>query len=472
MAYKPTVAQTSLNATTIDILNVIRENASPSYQAKVPEITDKKDIRKVGEVIYGEPALANEFINALVNRIALVRATGLTFNNPYSNLKKGILEFGDVIEDIFIGIAKVQKFDVDKAPAREMKRTTPNAKSVFHTVNWTVLYPVSIEEQQLERAFLSADGVTDLIAKIVEQVYVGAEYDEYLLFKYMLIKNVASGHMYPVSIGDTSTDMKTSAIEFRGKSNLITFPKRIFNEQNVLTSTPREKQIIFMDSEFNAKFDVDVLAGAFNMDKAEFVGRLHLIDDFTSFDNDRWEEIREQSDGLEEVTAEELALMQGVKAILIDEDWFQVYDKVNKFTEDYIASGLYWNYFYHVWKIVSHSPFANAIVFCDGAIPALPDEITITVMSKDVSDVATTVVTLLDRNVSLANQNYRFVQTEDLVENAIAVQPFGAYLVPSDKTDVAIKPTIKIGDVEYTTDTGVTAQAMTVGQTITLTKVE
>ena len=78
------IAITSLNARTIDILNVIRANASAEYQSLVPEITSENDIPRVGEVLYGYPAMANQFINALVNRIAAVRVKSATFNNAYA----------------------------------------------------------------------------------------------------------------------------------------------------------------------------------------------------------------------------------------------------------------------------------------------------------------------------------------------------------------------------------------------------
>ena len=42
------VAVSSLNASTIDILNVIRQNASQEYQDSVPEVTSEVDIPKVG----------------------------------------------------------------------------------------------------------------------------------------------------------------------------------------------------------------------------------------------------------------------------------------------------------------------------------------------------------------------------------------------------------------------------------------
>ena len=85
------VSNTTLNASTLDIMNVIRSNASYDYQQNVPKVTKATDIPKVGEVIYGTPALANQFLDALVNRIATVRVQSATFNNPYAVLKKGYL---------------------------------------------------------------------------------------------------------------------------------------------------------------------------------------------------------------------------------------------------------------------------------------------------------------------------------------------------------------------------------------------
>lgn len=82
------IAVGTLNASTLDILNVIRQNASYEYQSQVPVITQAVDIPKVGAVIYGTPALANQFLNALINRIAMVRVQSATFNNPYRDLKK------------------------------------------------------------------------------------------------------------------------------------------------------------------------------------------------------------------------------------------------------------------------------------------------------------------------------------------------------------------------------------------------
>lgn len=467
------IAVTTLNASTVDIINTIRANASYEYQSLVPEITDAHDIPKVGEILYGYPALANQFINALVNRIALVKVKSATFNNAYSMLKKGYLEFGETVEEVFVNIAKAREFSAEKAEDRELKRTLPDVRSAFHSMNWRVQYPVTIQDEDLRMAFQSADGVQDLIAKIVDSVYTAAEYDEYLLFKYLMIKSITHGGMYPISIGD-GTDLKDAAVAFRGTSNNLTFIKTQYNASGVHTNTDKASQIIFMDSTFNAQYDVNVLASAFNMDKADFMGRLHLIDDWTTFDNERFDEIRAHSDMIEEVTADELAMMANVKAVLVDEEWFQVYDNQNKFTEKYVASGEYWNYFYNVWKTVSSSPFSNAIVFVtDDATITAPASLKFKVASITSDDV-NSVVTLEPSDTAslIAGDGYKFIQTEDDVENGVAVHPYGAYIIPTKETPVTIQPEALVIPLEtkYLLGSAIGVASLSVGDELTLAK--
>lgn len=467
------IAVSTLNASTIDILNTIRANASAQYQSLVPVVATEHDLPAVGDVLFGYPGLANEFISALMNRIAYVRIKSATFNNPFVALKKGFLSNGEVVEDVFVQMAKAREFSAEKAEARELKRSLPDVKAAFHAINWRVYYPVSIQDEDLRQAFLSMDGVQEMIAKIVDSVYRGASYDEFLLCKYLIIKAVSHGKMYPVAFD--ATKMDEAATAFRGYSNALTFVSDKYNEAGVHTNTDKANQYIFMDSHFNAAFDVEELARAFNMDRAEFFGKLQLIDDFTSFDNDRFEAIRAESDGLEEVTAAELALMADVKAVLVDGEWFQIYDNLDKMTEKYVASGLYWNYFYHVWKIVSSSPFSNAIVFVDdGATTALPASLTLTVTGKDTDANATILTAKAEANGATLQPNVaQFVQTQAAVTDGIAVHPYGAVVIPVVSPAVTYVPVVKIGETLYQ-QSGNSPTALgastNVGATITLTK--
>lgn len=465
------ISVNTLNASTIDILNTIRANASLDYQNSVPEVTKATDIPKVGEVLYGYPALANQFINALVNRIALVRVNSATFNNAYAELKKGYLEFGETVEEVFVGIAKAREFSAEKAEARELKRTLPDVRSAFHTMNYRVQYPITIQDEDLRMAFLSINGVQDLIAKIVDAVYTASEYDEFLLFKYLMIKAITAGKMYPIAFNDT--DIKNSAKAFRGASNQLTFMSTKYNASGVHTTTPREDQYIFMDSTFNAEFDVDVLASAFNMDKATFIGKLKLIDDWTTFDSERFDVIMAGSDMIEPITANELALMANVKAVLVDAEWFQVYDNANRMTEKYVASGMYWNYFYNVWKTVSSSPFSNAIVFVTDSATITPAEsYTVRVDGKTESDEATVLtlsVETADGAPTVVNTNFNFEQTQALTTAGIAIQKYGAVIIPASQLATEITLVMTIDGVTYTGATAITGSTA-VDTTVTMNK--
>ena len=461
------IAATTLNASTLDIINTIRANASYEYQSLVPEITTATEIPKVGEILFGYPALANQFINALVNRIASVRVKSANFNNPYAPLKKGFLEFGETVEEAFVSVAKAREFSVEKAPAREFKRTLPDVRTAFHAMNWRVQYPLTVQREDLKRAFLSEQGVNDLIEKIVQALYVANEYDEYLLFKYLIIKAVSSGKIAPVAV-DTS-DIKNAAVAFRGTSNMLTFMSSAYNASAVTTTTPKEDQYIFMDAMYNANYDVNILASAFNMDKADFMGRLSLIDRWDTFDNARFSEIIAGSDMVEAVTAAELAIMSNVIAVIADREWFQVYDNLAEFSETYVASGLYWNYFYNVWKTVSWSPFSNAVVFTSGSV-TLPASVTYVIADKSVSDEGTVLTLEADPAApAIVAGNARFVQTEDLTEAGIAVQPYGMITIPADQAETDIKLVAVVDGTTYTATADINA-ASDAGDTVTLSK--
>jgi len=457
----------ALNASTIDILNTIRANASYEYQSTIPEVTKATDIPKVGEMLAGYPSLANQFLSSLVNRIALVRVKSATFNNAYAELKKGYLEFGETVEEVFVNITKAREFSTDKAEQRELKKTLPDVRAAFHCMNFRVQYPVSVTDEEFRMAFLSINGVEDLIAKIVSAVSVAAEYDEYLLFKYLIIKGVTKGKMLPVKLSGTA--MTDAAVAFRGTSNALTFMSTKYNAAGVHNVSQKNDQYIFMDANYNAQYDVNVLASAFNMDKADFMGHLKLIDDFTTFDNERFEIIRESSDMIEEVTAAELALMANVKAVLVDKEWFQVYDNLSKFTEKYVASGMYWNYFYNVWKTVSYSIFSNAVVFVDSTAGVdLPATLSGKITGLVESDSANIITVGVDETAALSSRQIEFVQGATETAAGIAVHKYGAYIAPVAQT--TITPTFTINGTTYTATAAVTIADAKIGDAISFKK--
>ena len=366
MPTKPHIA--TLVNNTQDILNAIRNNASINYQNYVPVATsDPESIREIGSVIMSYAGLQNEFLSALVNRIGRVILTSRTYQNPWAMFKKGFLEFGETIEEIFANLAKPFTFDPDIAEKEVFKREIPDVRTAYHVLNYQKFYKATVSQEQLRQAFLSYQGVTDLIAAIVDSMYTAANYDEFITMKYMLAKRILNGQMYPVTIPTVETaNMKSIISVINGVSNQMTFLSSEYNLAKVYKASKKEEQYILVDAQFAATMDVEVLAASFNMGKAEFMGHVVMIDGFGKLDNARLNELFYGDETYEEISAANLTALNAIPAVLVDEDWFMIFDNLMQFTEQYNGQGLYWNYFYHVWKTFSVSPFANNALFIPG----------------------------------------------------------------------------------------------------------
>lgn len=367
MPVKPKIR--TLTTSAADILNVIRKNASVDYRNYVPkaDANDVESVRTIGAIIMDYPALQNEFLNALVNRIGRVMLTSKMYSNPIAFFKKGVLEYGESIEEIFVNIAKVQEFNPEIAEQEVFKRVVPDVRAAFHIMNYQKFYKATVTQEQLKQAFLSWDGVTDLIARIVDSMYTGANYDEFLVMKYLLARHILDGRVYPVTVPTvTAENAKAIITTVKGVSNKLTFLNSDYNPAAVRTFTEKTDQYMIVNSVFDATMDVNVLASAFNMDKAEFLGHRVLIDGFGDLDIARLGEIFAGDPTYHEPSQDELTALNAIPAVIVDKDWFMVFDMLTQFTEQYNGQGLYWNYFYHVWKTFSVSPFANSVLFVPG----------------------------------------------------------------------------------------------------------
>ena len=350
-----------------DVINAIRNQASTDFRNYVPVATANADsIKAVGAVIMDSPDLRNEFLRALINRIALVLVTSKLYTNPWAMFKRGILDFGETIENIFIELTKVYEFNPADAETEVFKREIPDVRVAFHPMNYQKFYKVTVTEQQLRQAFTSTQGITDLIAKITEKIYTSANYDEFLVMKYMLAKTYSNGLINKVPVSDpaSSADNAKDFIKsVKAMSNSLEFMTTKYNVNGVHTTSMKDEQYLIMPAVTDAVIDVDVLASAFNMNKAEFMGHRVLVDSFVPTDENRLAEIFANDASYVALTKNEITALGAIQAILVDKDWFMIYDNLNEFTEMYNGQGLYWNYYYHQWKTFSVNPFANATAF-------------------------------------------------------------------------------------------------------------
>lgn len=336
--------KTSLGITeTYDIVNAIR-NSNPSFSNYVP-LAGADNIVEIGQGILINQTVQNEFITSLVDRIGLVVIRTMSLENPLKKFKKGAMPQGRTIEEIFTDITKGKKYDPFDAEDTVFKREIPNVKTLFHERNRQDFYEQTIQDDSLKSAFISWGNFEGFVATIINAIYNSAEVDEYEYMK-LLIDNYYSKGLFtivPITKPDTETAAREFVKKMRSTATKMSLPtgSREFNSLAVRTRSDISRLHLIIDADVNAEVDVDVLARAFNMNKTDFIGNVTVIDGFSS---------------------------TGLEAVLIDEDWFMVYDNLLKLETIRNPKGLYWNYFYHVWQTLSVSRFANAVAFVSGTV--------------------------------------------------------------------------------------------------------
>lgn len=330
---------------TYDIVNAIRNSGTDSFSNYVP-LASLDNVAEVGSGILINQTIQNEFITALVDRIGLVVVKRASLRNPLAKFKKGAMPLGRTVEEIFTDITKAKQYNPKDAEQTVFKRTIPNVKVLFHERNRQDFYEQTIQDESLQSAFTSWANFESFISSIINAIYNSAEVDEYEYMK-LLVDNYYSKGLFKIEkVGDVTTTKGATELvkKLRATARKMTLPNgsRDFNSLAVRTRTEMEDLHLLISADLEAEIDVEVLAKAFNMDKTDFIGKITVVDGFET---------------------------TGLQAVLIDSDWYMVYDNLQKLETIRNPKGLYWNYFFHVWQTLSVSRFSNAVAFVTGAVP-------------------------------------------------------------------------------------------------------
>lgn len=369
----PVAATAALLEDTPELANPLAERGAITLADGKVYIDGTTDvIHNIGDYIMNFAPAKNAYLSALVNRIGFVIISSKMYTNPWADFKKGRLEFGETIEEIFVNLCKPLQFSPSKAEQDVFKRTIPDVRAAFHTMDFQKYYPITISNDQLRQAFLSWQGITDLIAAIVDSVYASAQTDEYLMMKYMLAKCILNGNIQSIKIpdvtGGTEDDLRSAVAIMRATSKKLEYQSKLYTMTDVTTHTPLDEQRLILTADFDSESSVQVLARAYNLDYSTFMGRVIGIDSFVEYDWERltWLFTNEEGEvdpNFHVFTEDELAVLGSVPAVMTSIRFWQCWDVFETMTENYNGKGLYWNYNYHVWKIFSVSPFAQCVAY-------------------------------------------------------------------------------------------------------------
>ena len=332
----------------VNVFNAVRSASSKSFKEVVP-MADASNISTLSNILFNDayqPQL-NEFVNNLINRIALTIVRNKTYNNPLAILKKGSVPLGTDIQDIYESPAQREQYEYsNEAMAKLLTITDPDTQVAYYRRNRQDLYTKTISREGLQGAFVSWEQFENYITGITNSLYSGNYIDEFKFTK-DLVKGAYETGKAIIEVIDEPVDESTSKAFLKSARALykkMSFPSTEYNayskftesEKTITTWTEPDRVVLVVKADVMANVDVDALASAFNLDKADFLGRVIEVDDFGN-DN--------------------------ILGIICDESFFQIYDNQFRFDEFYNARTMSWNEYLHVWQTFAVCPFANAVIF-------------------------------------------------------------------------------------------------------------
>lgn len=323
----------------ISVLNNIRANASEEYQARIPEAT-QENIQSIGNALQTYTPVYNEFSTALLCKIGKTMLESKLFKNRLARFKSGTIVDQQDVEEIFVEMAKSEGAFDSTGPNPLGRRDTVQDKVVYHRQNRADVYAVSIGDLDFRRVFRSEETLDAYITKKINALYSGANKDEFLVMVNLLATyDGYYDYEVPVIAGaDAQETAKTFVKTLRKAVMDVTLDSSTeYNKAGVETWSDADKLVLLVHKDVLAEVDVEVLAKAFNMGKTDIQVSVVPMPHFGS--------------------------LTETYGLLVDEDWFRVWDTLSHMEPQRNAHGLFTNYFYHVQQIVSCSPFKNAIRF-------------------------------------------------------------------------------------------------------------
>lgn len=330
------------------VLNTIRDNASDIYRERIPEATrtNIEDIQ-AGMTDPNNAVVTNEFITTLLNMIIKQVIITKFFSDPLKSLKKGTKPLGDTIEEVYANFVQAKGYDPTGADL--LTRELPDVKAVYHRMNRKDKYKITVSPEMIQKAFSSYERLASFIQSIINTLYNSSELDEFVLMKQLIKQACDNNAMKVVTVVDpTASEANAKAfikavkivsgdMVFANSNNNAYLTSQSVDNKPIITNTPKAEQVLIIDNATDVSVAIDVLASVFNMSVAEFNDtRKIVIDAFPD---------------------------PSIRACLVDEMFFQVYDDLVLFKEFENAEGLYRNYYLHVWQTLAYSNLVNAVAF-------------------------------------------------------------------------------------------------------------
>ena len=332
------------------LLQVSINAASMGYKKRIPSPT-QAGIDRTLDYLSQHRELWNPICQSLLNQIVPVFAKNRSWSNPLAEFKKGMVEFGNGVEEIQTGLINAVAYDPnDDVDAKVIfGRDDFRVETAFHTRNRRDRYKVSVEKRLIQSAFLNGGDVAELVDRQLNAPYESDQVDEFLLMTRLLTEYEDRGGFYHAHVPDvartrsTADDAKELLRKLRAIAGEMRFKSTAYNPARMPVHSTPDDMILLTTPAVKAALDVEALAWAFNIDKADVQYRVIEI-------------------------PQSAAPGKGFQAAIVDKDFFQVYDHIMETTSiDVPTDPNTYNVFFHHHQTISCSRFAPTAMLWTGA---------------------------------------------------------------------------------------------------------
>lgn len=380
-----------MNEGLVTSLNALREmsvSGASIYHQYIPIIDENTAISTIAEPILNVPAVANDFMSMLVNRIVYTQFETKLYNNPLRILEGDRIPLGYAGQEIFTNAAKGRKYNVNDF-AGLLQKYEADTKVQYMTLNSDLQYPVTVTRHDLKKAFTSWADLDRFIDQLSNSLYNGAYIDEFRFTKNLVGSAYSYGGVRVQTVSAISNESTAKAFVKAARNLFLGFqvPSTSYNAwaqaggygRPITTWSNPEDIVILIRNDVRTEIDVDVLASAFNIDKTTLMGNMLAVDNFDIIDD----EGVKRFDG------------SAILCLVADKSFFRIKQQDMYLDEFYNANNRTWQYYLNVTKMYQYSLFANAVVLAT----ALPT-ITITDLSFGTNLVSTTAGTNVEATVT------------------------------------------------------------------------
>ena len=347
-----------MNEGLVTSLNALREmsvNGSSIYHQYIPVIDENTSISTIAEPVLTVPAVANDFMSMLVNRIVYTQFETKYFRNPLQILEGDRIPLGYAGQEIYVNPAKGRKYNVNDF-AGLLQKYEADVKVQYMTLNSDLQYPVTVTRHDLKKAFTSWESLDRFIDQLSNSLYNGAYIGEYRYTKNLIGSAYSYGGVQVETVSAITDEASAKAFVKKVRNLFLNFqtPATTFNAwakvggsgNPITTWSKPEDIVVILRNDVRTEIDVDVLASAFNMDKATLMGNILTVDNFDIIDD----EGVKRFDG------------SNILGMIADKSWFKIKRQDMYLDEFYNANNRTWQYYLNITKMYQYSLFANAVV--------------------------------------------------------------------------------------------------------------